>query len=122
MKNSEHGTCLSQPQEKKNTCIKKLESSQPYHTMHKKPSCDKQCIVNQGSDDASDNAAIMTIVDNNEIYASNDNTLLTLLFFFEIMHFTVVSFQLGHISEKGNNDTIIPDMEGRDKDTNEDSK
>ena len=90
--------------------------------MHKKPSCDKQCIVNQGSDDASDNAAIMTIVDNNEIYASNDNTLLTLLFFFEIMHFTVVSFQLGHISEKGNNDTIIPDMEGRDKDTNEDSK
>ena len=48
--------------------------------------------------------------------------ILTSLFIFEIMHFTVDSFQLGTINEEGNNDTIIPDMEGRDKDTNDDSK
>jgi hypothetical protein len=34
----------------------------------------------------------------------------------------VVSFQLGHINEKGNNDTIIPDTDGKEKDTNNNSK
>jgi hypothetical protein len=37
------------------------------------------------------------------------------------MHFMVVSFQLVHNNEEGYNDTIIPDMEGRDKDTNDNS-
>jgi hypothetical protein len=39
------------------------------------------------------------------------------------MHFTAVTFQVGHNNEEGNNYTIIPDtvMEGRDKDTNDDS-
>ena len=34
------------------------------------------------------------------------------------MHFMIVSFQLGHINENGNNITVIPEMEGREKDTN----
>ena len=42
----------------------------------------------------------------------------TLLFMFETMHFMIVSFQLGHINENGNNITVIPEMEGREKDTN----
>jgi hypothetical protein len=42
--------------------------------MHKKPSVDKQCIVNQGSDDAFDNEAIAAIADDNKNDASNDNT------------------------------------------------
>jgi hypothetical protein len=109
------------------TCIIKLENSQPYHTKHKRLSRDKQHIVDQGSDDAYDNTAITTIVDDNKNDASNNNTnegilFLTLLFIFEIMHFTVVSFQVGHINEKGNNDTSIPDMKGREKNTNNDSK
>ncbi len=51
-----------------------LENSQPHHKMHKKPSCDKQQIINQGSDDVSNNTAITTIVDDNKNNASNDNT------------------------------------------------
>ena len=42
--------------------------------MRKKPSHDKQRIINQGSDNASNIGAIMTIVDDNENNASNDNT------------------------------------------------
>jgi hypothetical protein len=41
--------------------------------MHKKPSRDKQRIVNQGIDNASDNVAIVTIVDDSQNNASNDN-------------------------------------------------
>ena len=37
-------------------------------------SYDKQCIFNQGSDDASDNVAISTIVDDNKNDSSNNNT------------------------------------------------
>ena len=77
------------------------------------------------------NSALLTkvaaIVDRDKNDASNDNMnggniIFPLLFIFEIMHFTVVSFQLGHINEEGHNDSNIPDTEGREKDTNDNSK
>jgi len=85
--------------------------------MRKRLSHDKQRIVSKGSDDASDNAAIATIIDGNENNASKDNMnegniIFNSLFIFEIMHFTDVSFQLGHINEEGHNDTNIPNTGG----------
>ena len=43
-------------------------------TMSKNTSCNKQHIVDHGSNDASDNVAIMVIVDENKHNASNENT------------------------------------------------
>ena len=74
--------------------------------MSKRLSRDKQRIVDQGSDDASDKAAIAAIVDGDKNDASNDNMndgniIFPLLFIFETLHFTVVSFQLGHNEVEG---------------------
>ena len=95
--------------------------------MSKNTSRNKQCIVDHGSDDASNNAGITAIIDENKNDASNEktnagNAFLTPFFIFIIMHLMVISFQLGNVNEEGNNDTIIPKMVGGNKDVNNSSK